>query len=589
VVTTGPTVTGFKSTPASVTTSNGSITLSATVGNASNCTFGSSKAVAGLPLTKTCPTSTVATTLALPVNTHTTPVTYTFTLAVSGGGVTVNAPNVHVSVAPGAGQPRLGGATALAATSLAYCAIVTTGTVTGGVDCWGANFPSGELGHGPLPGGAQDSPEAVTVASPAPGHAGLLTSATSLAAAGNAFCAVTSGKVACWGNSSDYPAYVTSAGGNLSGIKIVVGNGYLGTDTFCALTSATSPAPGQVYCWGYNGYGQLGNGTTTSSSPWTFATPVVGTAGTGKLTQVHAVVLGGGLGFCAIIGASAALDCWGDNNDGQLGNNNAANQSDVPVQVHGVGNTGLLSGVNRIVANGDGNGVGGGVCVALTSGNVVCWGFGAGDDLGDGSNAGSAFPVLVSNPDGVAGHVLTGATGVATDSLGSCAVVSGGGLDCWGGNSLGQLGNNSTTDKAIPVQVFGVNGNGTLTGVLSVTNGTLARSDGYCAVISGGTADCWGRAAEGETGTGNASTSPCLNGPTCLLTPTPVVSTTGTGQLQKVKSILGAPEVSGLSPHPYCALLTTGNVDCWGYGQDGELGDGAFNWSTFPVPVFTAN
>jgi alpha-tubulin suppressor-like RCC1 family protein len=588
--TSGPTVSGFASTPSSVTTSDGSITLSATVGNASSCTFSSVTTVAGLPATVACTNGGVSTTIALPLNKTTATVDYRFNLAVTGGGGTVNAPAVQVTVAVGAGQPPLKGVTALASTSLDYCGIVTTSSVAGGVDCWGDDSYS-ELGHGPLANNAQTSSMAVTVASPSPGHSGVLSGATSLAAGENGFCAVVSGKVACWGafysSPSVYPAYVTTAGGDLSGIATVVGNGY-GESTFCALTSPSSPKPGQVYCWGYGAYGQLGNGTLSSSSPWTFATPVVNTKDTGPLKQVTSLVLGGGLGFCAVVGSSAGLDCWGSNNVGQLGNNSTASLSDLPVRVHGINNSGFLSGVHQAVANGDGNGVGGGVCAVLNTGGVACWGYGANDDLGDNSNAGSPYPVQVHSPDGVATHFLSGATGVATDSAGSCAVVGGGALDCWGIDTQGQLGNNSSRASAIPVKVVGVNGNGTLSGVQSSTSSTITESFSYCVVISGGTADCWGLDIYGETGTGNAPTSHFLNGPTCLFTPTPVVGTKDTGQLKKVKSILGAPLFLPRYTHPYCALLTSGNVDCWGYGHEGELGDGSTAWSAFPVGVFAA-
>jgi alpha-tubulin suppressor-like RCC1 family protein len=533
----------------------------------------------------------VSTTLALPLNTTTAPVHYTFNLAVTGGGGTVKARAVQVIVAAGAGQPPLKGVTAMAATSLDYCAIVTSASVAGGVDCWGDDSYS-ELGHGPLAHNAQTSSMAVAVASPSPGHSGVLSAATSLAAGSSAFCAVTSGKVACWGafysSPSVYPAYITTAGGLLRGIRTVVGNGYSGGSTFCALTSPSSPTPGQVYCWGVGAYGELGNGTRSNSSPWTFARRVVNTKNTGPLTQVTALVLGGGFGFCAIVGSSGGLDCWGSNNDGQLGDNSTASFSDLPVRVHGINNSGFLSGVHQAVANGDGNGVGGGVCAALSSGAVACWGYGFDDDLGDNSNAGSPYPVQVHSSDGVATHFLSGAMGVATDSAGSCAVVVGGALDCWGIDTQGQLGNDSSQDSAIPVAVFGVNGNGTLSGVQSSTSSTISRSSSYCVVISGGTADCWGLDIYGETGTGNAPTSHCLNGPTCLFTPTPVVGTKNTGQLKNVKSILGAPVLVPRYTHPYCALLTTGTVDCWGYGPEGELGDGSTAWSAFPVGVFAA-
>ena len=108
---------------------------------------------------------------------------------------------------------------------------------------------------------------------------------------------------------------------------------------------------------------------------------------------------------------------------------------------------------------------------------------------------------------------LSGSTAVVGDgSRGYCAVLSSGGVDCWGFGQNGQLGNGViyTNGSATPVEVIGVGGIGTLSGVAS-----LASADGdgdefgsYCAVLDSGDVDCWGTAASANSATGSFTTVP---------------------------------------------------------------------------------
>ena len=125
-----------------------------------------------------------------------------------------------------------------------------------------------------------------------------------------------------------------------------------------------------------------------------------------------------------------------------------------------------------------------------------------------------------------------------------------GGVDCWGYGPNGELGDgqlysSSPYGSATPVQVESTDGNDVLSGVSSVTSG----DDGYCAR--------WPRAAW----TAGAMASPV---------PSRCEGVDGNGVLS------GASSVMGDSTGAYCALLTSGGVDCWGYGANGELGDGQF-------------
>ena len=165
---------------------------------------------------------------------------------------------------------------------------------------------------------------------------------------------------------------------------------------------------------------------------------------------------------------SGGVDCWGFGEFGELGNgtfytNYPSDGNATPVAVEGVGGTGTLTGVTSLVSEGDG------FCALLTSGEVDCWGFGEGRALGNGSfyttgKAGSATPVEVEGVGGTG--TLTGVTSLVSAYSTYCALLTSGGVDCWGNGYYGQLGNgtfytSSPEGSATPVKVEGVGGTGT--------------------------------------------------------------------------------------------------------------------------------
>lgn len=231
-----------------------------------------------------------------------------------------------------------------------------------------------------------------------------------------------------------------------------------------------------------------------------------------------------------------------------------------------------LTGVQNVVGQGQS------YCALLTSGRVDCWGFNALGQLGDGTTRNSSRPVPVT---GVGGKgVLTGVASVASDTLGYgdeyCAVLRAGGVDCWGDNLDGQLGNGTTKNSDKPVAVRGVGGIGLLTGATQV----IPEIYGYCARLSSGHAVCWGLNENGQLGDNSLAgpdTCTALEN-ACSTTPVTVVSPTGSGALGRVASLTGQDETM-------CALLTSGGVDCWGYGPGGQLGGGVESGNPFPVTV----
>ena len=393
---------------------------------------------------------------------------------------------------------------------------------TGKVDCWG-DGGSGQLGNGTAT--SSDVPVAVL------GISDAKTVASDVQ--GNSFCAVLStGHMKCWGDNSygelgngttttsDVPVSVK----NITTATAVVGGVFPGADGFCAVLSTE-----HLDCWGYGDGGQLGNGTTASSD-----VPVA----VHKITNAGALVSYNG-GYCALLSTSH-VDCWGYGGDGELGDG-SFNSSDVPVAVAGITDA-------KAVASGTGSSSS---CALLSTGQVKCWGYNASGQLGNGTMTHSDVPVAAMG--------ITDAKEVGGDNDGGsfCAVLSTGHLKCWGYNGSGQLGNGTTTTFSVPVSVKNVT---TATDV----GGT---NSGFCALLSTKHLDCWGYGGDGELGDGTTASSDV-----------PVAVHTITNAAVLVSD--GGGE---------CALLLTSRVDCWGNGGNGELGDGTFNSSDVPVAVHAAS
>ena len=188
-------------------------------------------------------------------------------------------------------------------------------------------------------------------------------------------------------------------------------------------------------------YGELGS-TVESKVP--VPVQVVGVGGTGFLPGI-ATIAAGGDHTCAVT-TTGAVYCWGYNFHGEIGDNSTT-QSNVPVQVVGLGGTGLLSGIATIVA-GEYH-----TCAQTTTGGVYCWGYNLYGQLGNNSTTESKVPVRVA---GVGGSgLLSGIASIAAGETHTCTVSAIGSIDCWGNNAHGELGNNSTTNSLVPVEVTG--------------------------------------------------------------------------------------------------------------------------------------
>lgn len=348
----------------------------------------------------------------------------------------------------------------------------------------------------------------------------------------------------------------------------------------CMLTSA-----GGVKCWGSTAYGQVGNGVITPNR----VTPV---DVTGLTSGISAVVTGQNHS-CALT-TGGGVQCWGDNQYGQLGDGSASAYSATPVNV-----SGLSSGVSSIAA-GEHH-----TCAVLSGGGVRCWGRNGNGQLGNGQTSNSNVPVNVCTDGPTCGTLLSGISAVAGGEFHTCALTTGGGVQCWGYNVEGQLGDNyaSGWQSLIPVQVSGLS-----SGVTAITAG----SRHTCAIV-GGAAMCWGYNNDGQVGdnsTNNRFVPVSVNGLgsgvtiinagyefTCAVASDAaqcwgnnLVGQLGDGNAP-TRSLIpvgvtglssGVDSVRGGGYHT-CAVMDDGLVKCWGNGSVYQLGDGNNAQQNTPV------
>src|SRR6185437_2897758 len=191
---------------------------------------------------------------------------------------------------------------------------------------------------------------------------------------------------------------------------------------------------GAGYCWGDNNQGQLGNGTTTTEkSP---------TAVSGSLTfssiSTSADNAFGVASACGVTTPSDTAYCWGYNGYGELGNNSTTS-SKTPVAVNG-------SYAFSQISIGPGF-----VCGVTKGGAGYCWGDGLDGELGQGADTSSKVPVAVSG-----GYTFSSISVSGNSSFSySCGVTTTGVGYCWGDNFFGQLGDGSATATDAPVAVSG--------------------------------------------------------------------------------------------------------------------------------------
>jgi alpha-tubulin suppressor-like RCC1 family protein len=357
--------------------------------------------------------------------------------------------------------------------------------------------------------------------------------ATGVAAGTGHSCALMSdGTIGCWGwgglNQLGNGSSVDSATPTLvstQGAANAISAG--GTHT-CAVLG------GRVACWGANApYGVLGVGTMTES---THAVLLFGLSGVSAI--------GAGLEHTCVVLSMGNMECWGNDQDGELGNGATMLFASAPIPVSSPAGLGPAIGVTAGAGHS---------CALLSGGRIACWGRNDLGQLGVGSFDYSTTPTLVSN--------LSGALAVSAGGNHTCAVLSDHTVACWGDVSFGQNGFLVMSGSNAPAAVAG------LTGAVAVAAG----ADHTCAMLSAGTAVCWGLDDLGQLGDGAdlsvLPTSPAVRHDV----PSPVVG-------------LAAVTALAAGDSHTCAV-SAGGVGCWGWNQNGQLGTLAVRSSSTPLPV----
>jgi alpha-tubulin suppressor-like RCC1 family protein len=404
------------------------------------------------------------------------------------------------------------------------CALLSNGSVK----CWGWN-QFGEVGDGTVT--QRNSP--VTVI-------GFTNNVASIDASDYGTCAVTTaGGAKCWGNNaggnlgnggttnSSIPVDVT---GLTSGVLQISG----GIDHTCAVTTA-----GGAKCWGGNGNGKLGDGTTI-----TRLTPVNVSGLISGVAQISA----GRNQTCAITTAGGAK-CWGTNTFGQIGDGTTVSPRLTPTNV-----TGLATGTVAISTNFHST------CASLTSGVIKCWGLNTGGQLGDNTVVNKSTPTnLFGTPSGATPATPGILTITSYSSIGGTdalqfAIAPGG--TCPGAFSYDLAGGASCT-------LF-INFSPTTTGAKSASL-QINSSDTLNPAF---------------TGTGLIAVSP---------NPLNISGTYVGTTVQGTVTIYNAPQVNSLisesRAQSTCMVTATGGVKCWGDNSGGQLGNGTLIATSTPIDV----
>ncbi|AGZ43718.1 fibronectin type III domain-containing protein [Actinoplanes friuliensis] len=273
----------------------------------------------------------------------------------------------------------------------------------------------------------------------------------------------------CWGanpdgrlgdgttRSSAAPVRVSAKGG-LAGTAGIL-NVQAGRAHTCALTLESAEAGLVAYCWGANDEGQLGDGSFDPRPR-----PAQVAAGVVQIVT--------GADHTCVLTVELTVSCWGRNNAGQLGAGTLGTSEANPQEVPGL--TGVID-----LAAGDDN-----TCALDQTGKAWCWGAGSHGRLGDGGGVSAdPSPVPVAVAGGPYGEISLGRRH-------ACALGTGSAVYCWGADDHGQAGGRG--DRDVPTR----NGQRTYTGV-------RAGGDSTCGVTSAGEAFCWGANGDGQLGTGD--------------------------------------------------------------------------------------
>ncbi|MBU6280451.1 MAG: fibronectin type III domain-containing protein, partial [Actinomycetales bacterium] len=310
----------------------------------------------------------------------------------------------------------------------------------------------------------------------------------------------------------------TSVAGGVSVAEVAVGSGFT-----CAVDTS-----GRTWCWGRGDSGQLGNGFRAHQPAATRVS---------QMPPAQAVAAGGDFA-CAVL-VDRTVRCWGANGRGQIGNGTFVD-SLTPSVVTG------LSDVVQIAAGRSF------ACARTADGRIWCWGDNASGQLVTGG-AVSAEPVPVD----LASEVKDVAAG--RDHV--CVLNVDNTVSCWGANAFGQVGSSEFTESNDPAAVVG----------LGAVAKVAAGGNTSCALLLDGTVRCWGENTWGQVGAlARTENRPRNCGwPGCAEWAELFASNTAVPV--EVRGVQAATDLAVGRDHA-CAVTVGNEVRCWGHNESGQIG-----------------
>jgi hypothetical protein len=320
---------------------------------------------------------------------------------------------------------------------------------------------------------------------------------------GSMVCAISGTSVTCRGNDDRGQAI---EGSPLRSMALAAG-------PFHACSLDTS---GAASCWGANESGQLGDGTRTDRD-----------APTPAATDLRFSALSAGLSHTCGLTNGGQAACWGQNLGGQIGDGSREDRT-TPGRTPTPAFMILVAGWSH-------------TCAVTGAGAAYCWGLNRDGQLGDGSR----LDRLAPRP------VLDAVSALAAGGSHTCA-IAGGEVRCWGDNRSGQLGDGTNTPRPLPTPVADLPG---------VPTALVAGAAHTCALLTDGTAHCWGQNLHGQLGNGST---------TNVSTPLAVSGGLAFEQLSAGGAVT-------------CGRTSDGAEYCWGLNQGGQLGDGTVTNRAVPT------
>lgn len=347
-----------------------------------------------------------------------------------------------------------------------------------------------------------------------------------------------------------------------------------GGDSICGIDNKGVP-----YCWGTNYSGQLGNGTTASSTiPLAVILPY-------DINFFTSMSIGDSSACGIAVGGTSY--CWGSNFTGELGVGKTPDSLLYPSSNYPVSNSSIITFSSISVG-------GSFACGVATDGQSYCWGYNLYGELGNGTTENVLQPTLITLP-----YDVTSFKSISAGAASACGIANTGKAYCWGNNQSGQLGgNNSGVQSPFPAEVAPPSG---VTSSLLFTS-ISSQYDTTCGIANTGKAYCWGDNKKGTLGNGNSA---------MLRSNIPVAVTLPSGVTSFTSITTGGQSACGIGNNglPYCwgvingatvptavklpndgvtsfTAISLGSTTACGIGNTGQVYCwGSINNSSVPVAV----